>query len=120
MVMNRNNGLKIMSPRGAEGRLYRNDGPINPVQDVEAARSMANAEEKTRNRRNMIIDKINDHGDISLLTNGTAMLKSLETPLNEEINNAAERVRSNIAGQSIDRALTLFKLVEIVPVTQNK
>ncbi len=103
---------------GKDGKLYRNDGPINPVADKEAAHSMAIAGEKARQEHAEAVDKVNNAptGAGAYPVNFVALEKLAAADVDTVADRVEERVRSNIGGQDTDRAKTLFNLVELKAV----
>lgn len=98
-----------------DGKLYRNDGPINPVADKEAAHSMANAGEKARQEHADAVGAVNNAPTgTGAYPNNFAVLERLAAAdVNTVADRVEERVRSNIGGQNTDKAKTLFNLVEL-------
>ena len=105
----------------ADGSIFRNDGPRNPVDDIDAAHAMALASNRVLEERELGLELVDRVGFDSIPYTHMALgrLASMSAEeLSLEMDKAAERVRSNIGGYDIERAKILFDLVELSPSTQ--
>jgi len=113
--------IKTMSPADANGRIFRNDGPINPVEDHDTAWGMALAEQKTIDKytkaNKMDLDTIESGGPVP--NDYSQLRKSLDTPLSDQRHAASEKVRASTAGQSLEKAHVLYNLVELSPTSES-
>ena len=106
--------IKTMSPYGSNGRIFRNDGPLNPIAEVNAAHSMAIAEDRQRHTYRKLVDMVNVRG---LDTLDYRQQQFYDAP-EKMYDMASERVRANIAGQNLIRAMQLYNLVELTPAQE--
>ena len=96
-----------------DGSSYLNQGPINPVQDVEAAHSMALAGEKARQEHAKATAAVNKSTEGNSPSDLPQLQKIAETDVGVVADRSEERVRSNIGGQDIKRGKKLFNLVQL-------
>ncbi len=100
----------------ADGSVYRNLGPVNPVIDIEAAHSMAIASNYALTERARALELIGGADPLTLSNRKLGRLASMNpTELAIEQDKAEERVRSSIGSRDIVRGKVLFNLVELSP-----
>lgn len=110
--------MRTISPRDAGDRIFRNDGPIEPVVDVDAAHTMAKAElavfDMHKRRWN---GRLHSYLTASDQTEYQEKIDELTSRRDEtpwaEMNAASERSRIRIAKEHLGVATVLYSLTEL-------
>lgn len=107
----------------SDNRIFVNKGPINPVQDMNTAHGMALAENNAIVNKAQALVLFAQETQSARLTNEKIRERAVR-PLEEQRDEAAERVRAGTAGQAIangnvELAQKLYNYQELQPIGQS-